>query len=95
LTEKYSICHIYGRSKNLIQQRLNQTEKHLQQAQNAIEQFEQEILSKCGHNDDCFSTMKELSSIIHQFVQEKQQPLQHEFQYKREMLILLVSLFHT
>jgi hypothetical protein len=46
-------------------------------------------------NDDCFSTMKELSSIIHQFVQEKQQALQHEFQYKREMLILLVSLFHT
>ena len=31
--------------------------------------------------------MKKLFAIIHQFVQEKQQPLQHEFQYKREMLI--------
>ena len=32
--------------------------------------------------------MKKMSSIIHQFVQEKQWLLQHEFQYKRKMLIL-------
>ena len=33
-------------------------------------------------------SMKKLFTIIHQFVQEKQQSLQDEFQYKREMLIL-------
>ena len=32
--------------------------------------------------------MKKPFTIIHPFVQEKQQSLQHEFQYKREMLIL-------
>jgi hypothetical protein len=88
LAEKYSVCHTYGRSKTLIGQRLKQIEQHLQQTQDRIEQFEQEILSKCTHSNDCCTAMKELSSIIHQFVQGKQQPLQREFKYKREMLIL-------
>ena len=88
LSGKYSISHTYGRSKILIQQRLKQIEQHLQQVQSAIKQFEEEIVSKCSHDDNCFSTMKKLFTSIHQFVQEKQQPLQDEFQYKREMLIL-------
>jgi hypothetical protein len=32
--------------------------------------------------------MKELSSIIYQFLQKKQQSLQHDFEYKREILVL-------
>ena len=32
--------------------------------------------------------MRELSSIIHHFVQDKQKPLEHDFEYKSEMLIL-------
>ena len=36
----------------------------------------------------CLGTMKKVSSIIHQFVQQKQWLLQHEFQYKRKILIL-------
>jgi hypothetical protein len=54
----------------------------------AIQQFEEEISSKCAQYDNCFPAMTEFSSIIHQFVQEKQRPLQYEFEYKREMLIL-------
>lgn len=37
---------------------------------------------------DFSATLKELSSIVHQFVQEQQIPLQHEFYYKREILTL-------
>ena len=88
LAEKYSISHTYGRSKTLIVQRIKQIERNLQQVQTAIKHFEEEIVSKCSHDDNCFSTMKKLFAIIHQFVQEKQQPLQDKFQYKREMLIL-------
>ena len=43
LAEKYSIFYTYGRSKILIEQRLKQIEKHLRQAHNAIERFEEEI----------------------------------------------------
>ena len=88
LSEKYSISHTYGRSKTVIEQRIKQIEQHLQQVQSAIKHFEEEIVSKCSHDDNCFSAMKKLFTIIHQFIQEKQQPLQDEFQYKREMLIL-------
>jgi hypothetical protein len=86
--EKYSNCHTYGRSKTLIKQRLNQIEQHLQQARNTIQQFDEEILSKCAQYDDCYSAIKQLFSIIHQFLQEKQRPLQHELEYKRAMSIL-------
>ena len=88
LAEKYSISHTYGRSKILIVQRIKQIEQHLQQVQTAIKQFEEEIVSKCSHDHNCFSTMRKLFIIIHQFVQEEQPPLQDEFQYKRELLIL-------
>ena len=87
LAEKYSISHTYGRSKILIEQCLKQFE-YLQQVQTAIKQFEEEIVSKCSHDDNCFSIMKKLFTIIHQFVQEKRQSLQDKFQYNREMLIL-------
>ena len=88
LAEKYSICHTNDRSKIFSEQRFKKIEKHLQQAYNAIQQFEKEILSKGSCDDTCFSTMKKVSSIIHEFVQEKQWLLQHGFQYKRKMLIL-------
>ena len=55
----------YARSSIFIEQRLKQIEQQLQQAHNAVEQFEQEILSICAHNDDRFSTLKKLSSIVH------------------------------
>ena len=88
MAEKYSIIHTYGRSKILIVQRLKQFEQHLQQVQTEIKKFEEEIVSKCSHDDNCFSATKKLFTIIHQFVQEKQQPSQDKFQYKRDMLIL-------
>jgi hypothetical protein len=88
LAEKYSISHTYGRSKTLIEQRLNQIKQHIEQAYDTLQQFEEEILSKCTEYDYCASLIRELSSIIHEFVQEKQRPLQYEFEYKRELLIL-------
>ena len=88
LAEKYSLCHTYGRSKALIKRRLNQIEHHLQRAQSAIEQLAKEIVSKCAQYGDWTSAMSQLSSILHQFAQEKQWPLQHGFEYKTQMLIL-------
>ena len=87
LVEKYSVCGTYGRSKTMIEQRLKQIEQHLQQVHHTIQQFEDDVLSKCAPYNECFVAIKKLSSIIHQFVQEKQRPLQHEFEYKREILI--------
>ena len=51
LAEKYSICHMYGKSKILIEQRFKQIEKHLQQVHNAMQQFEEEILSKGSYDN--------------------------------------------
>ncbi|CAF1461250.1 unnamed protein product [Adineta ricciae] len=84
---KYSICHTYDRSKSVIEQRLKLIEKHLKQAQNAIEKFEQEIITECQQDNDCLNAMKELNSIIYQLVHEKQQVLECNFEYQRKMLI--------
>ncbi|CAF1534205.1 unnamed protein product [Adineta ricciae] len=86
--DKYSISYTYGRSKSLVEQRLKQIQKHLAAAKNNIVQFEQDILLKCGNSNDCICTMQGLSSILNQLAQEKQQLLRHEFEYKRDILIL-------
>lgn len=88
LAEKYAICHRYGRSKTLIEQRLTQIARQLQHVHNDIQQFEEETFSKYSLDTDCASVMRRLSSILRQFVQEKQRPLQQEFEYNRHMLIL-------
>ncbi|CAF1495660.1 unnamed protein product [Adineta steineri] len=88
LAEKTSICHAYGRSKTLVEQRQKQIEKHLRQAQYAVQQFEQEIIIKMVQYGDCSAEMKILFSIIERFVQEKQRSIQYDYEYKREMLIL-------
>ena len=88
LAEKYSLSHTYGRSKNIIAEHRRQIEHHLQQAYQATQQFEKEILSECAHYGDYSSQIEKLSTIIHQFVHEKQRPIQHEYKYQREMLIL-------
>ena len=86
--DKYSICSTYGRSKVLIEQRLKQIEQHLEKAQNAIQQFEEEFSSKFGQNIDYSFIMKQWYSVLYQFVQEKQRSLQHDYEYKREILVL-------
>ncbi|CAF1294106.1 unnamed protein product [Adineta steineri] len=88
LAEKTSICHAYGRSKTLVEQRQKQIEKHLQQAQYAVQQFEQHIIIKMVQHGGCSSEMQLLFSILQKFVQEKQQSIQYDYEYKREMLIL-------
>ncbi|CAF1514725.1 unnamed protein product [Adineta ricciae] len=85
--EKYSICHTYGRSKSVIEQRIRVIEKHFKQAQDAIIQFEQKILSECEQNQDCLKVLKELNTIIYQLVQEKQQIVKDKFEYQRKMLL--------
>ncbi|CAF1682510.1 unnamed protein product [Adineta ricciae] len=86
--EKYSICHTYGRSKSVIEERIRVIEKHLKQAQDAITQFEQKILSECEQNRDCLSVLKELNALIYELVQEKQQVVKDKFEYQRKMLLL-------
>ena len=88
LAEKNSICYTYGRSKTRVEHRCKEIQEQLQQAQNAIHLFEQQILLKAAQQVDCSSEIKMLSSIIHTFVHEHQQKLQEEFEYKRQMLIL-------
>ncbi|CAF1680028.1 unnamed protein product [Adineta ricciae] len=70
--EKYSICHTYGRSKAVIEERTRVIEKQLKQAQNVIAQFEQ--------NHDCLSVLKELNTIICQIVQEKQRVMKDKLE---------------
>lgn len=85
---KYSIDYTYGRSKTIVQQRLKQIKQHLQNSQNAIQEFETNICSKSTQSEHCVCAMKKLFSVVHQFVQEKQQLLHYEHEYKREMLVL-------
>jgi hypothetical protein len=85
--QKYSIHYTYGRSKKLIQQRLHQIEQHLEKAHHAIQQFEEEFLSKFEPKNYSFIKMKECNAIIYKFVEEKQRSLQHDFEYKREILV--------
>lgn len=101
LAAKYSICYTYGRSKAIIQQRLNQIERQLQEAHSALQQFERDTINKFSQCSDIASIMKYLSDILHQFVQEKQRFLEQDFEYKRQMLIfdatdhmLLEEFFH-
>ncbi|CAF1294384.1 unnamed protein product [Adineta steineri] len=88
LAEKNSICHAYGRSKTFIEQRQKHIEKHLQETQYAVQQFEQEIIIKMVQHGDYSPEMKVLFSVLQNFVQEKQRSTQYDYEYKREMLIL-------
>jgi hypothetical protein len=38
------ICHTYGRSKHMIEQRCKQIQKQLQEIENSVQLFEQQIL---------------------------------------------------
>jgi len=88
VAEKNSQCYTYGRSKTLIEQRLKQIQEQLQQAQNAVHLFEQQIISKAAPYIHCSSDMQVLSSIVTKFIREHQQKLQNKFEYKRQILIL-------
>lgn len=66
-TEKFSICYTYGHSKSIVEQHIQQFEKHIEEAYVAIHEFELEILSKAIQYDVFFSALKNLSLAIHQF----------------------------
>ena len=84
---KNSICYTYSRSKTCIEKRLKTIQKQLQEAQNALESFEHEILSKSSYDIDCCSEIRSLSSIVYTFIDEKQQKLRDLFEYEKQMLI--------
>ena len=88
VAEKNSMEHAYGRSKRMIEQRRTQIQQKLEHSQNALVQFEQQMLSQSVPNIDYSSEMNSLSSIVRTFVQEKQEQLCVEFEHKRNMLIL-------
>ena len=88
LAEKNSMAHAYGRSKSMIAQRRIQIEKKLEHVQKAIAQFEQQVLSQSVPNVDYSSELNALSSIVRTFVQENQQQVHSELEYKRKMLVL-------
>ena len=88
LAEKNSMAHAYGRSKSMIGQRRIQIERKLEHVQNAIAQFEQQTLSQSVPNVDYSSELNSLPSIVRTFVQENQQQVRSELEYKRKMLDL-------
>lgn len=95
--DKYSICHTYGRSKRIVQQRLQQFKQQVQTVQLAIQQFEAEILAKAVQHDICVTVMQKLGMIIYQFVQQKQKRLQMKLEYEQKMFRFNVTdheLFH-
>ena len=70
LAEKNSMAHAYGRSKSMIGQRRIQIKKKLEDVQNTIAQFEQQVLSQSVPKVDYSSELNALSSIVRTFVQE-------------------------
>ena len=68
LAEKNAMVHAYGRSKSMIGQRRIQIEKKLEYVQNAIAQFEQQVLSQSMSNVDYSFELSALSSIVRTFV---------------------------
>lgn len=88
VAQKNSICCRYGRSKKIIQQRRTQIQKLLQVIHDTTELLEKEILLKVEQHTACSSEIQVLLSMINAFVHEHQQQSQHEFEYKRQILIL-------
>jgi hypothetical protein len=88
VAEKNSVVHAYGRSKSMIGQRRIQIEQKLERVQNAIAQFEQQVLSQSVPNVEYSSELHSLSPIVRAFVVENQQRLRSELEYKRKVLIL-------
>jgi hypothetical protein len=83
LAEKYSIVPTYGRSKTLIEQRLKETEKHLQQIADAVQQSHEQFRASRW-----YTWSDKLLLTVGEFVNEKQKPMEHEFRYEREILLL-------
>ena len=54
--EKNSICYTYGRSKHMVQQRRKQIQEQLPEAENTIQLFEQEILSRATRHHVNYSS---------------------------------------
>ena len=88
IAERNSICYTYGRSQRIIEQRRQKIQQQLQETQNALQLFEQQILYKSMHPINCCSELQALSSILHTFTGEHQQKMRDELEFKREELIL-------
>jgi hypothetical protein len=88
VAERNSMVHAYGRSKHMIAQRRILIQQKLEQVQNDLQEFEQQVLLESASNVDYSSELRALSSILDTFVQENQQGLHDAFAYNRKMLIL-------
>ncbi|CAF4198290.1 unnamed protein product, partial [Adineta steineri] len=88
LAEKNSICYTYGKPKALIDQRLKKSQEELQQAQHAVQYFEEIILCNAAPHMDCHSEIQSLSSILQKFVHQMQENIRNEYEYKRRKLYL-------
>jgi hypothetical protein len=88
LAEKNSLVHVFGRSKRMIAQRRTQIQQKLQHTKNTREHFERQMLLSSVPDVDYSPELNSLSSIVHTFVQEHQEQLRSEVEYKKRMLIL-------
>ncbi|CAF4171564.1 unnamed protein product, partial [Adineta steineri] len=86
LAEKNSICYKYGKPKTLIDQRLKKSQEELQQAQHAVQYFEEIILCNAAPHMDCHSKIQSLSSILQKFVHQMQENIRDAYEYKRRKL---------
>jgi hypothetical protein len=88
LAEKNSLVHVFGRSKRMIAQRRTQIQEKLQHTTNTREHFERQMLLPSVPNIDYSPELNLLCSIVQTFVQEHQEQLRREVEYKKRMLIL-------
>ena len=88
IAERNSICYTYGRCRRIIEQHRQKTQQQLQETQNTLQLFEQQILSKSVHPNNCCSEIQTLSSILHTFIHQNQQKLRDQLEYERQELIL-------
>lgn len=88
IAQKNSICYTYGRSRRIVEQRRQKFQQQLQETQNALQLFEQQLLSKSAYPVHCCSEIQALPSILRTFIDEHKQKFRDELEYKRQELIL-------
>jgi hypothetical protein len=77
----HSMCHAYGRTKTLIQQRLQKYKEQLEYIRNEIEEYMKKVSP--DYNND----MYKITYVINNLIYQDQYPLRIELERRRHMLL--------
>ncbi|CAF4787036.1 unnamed protein product, partial [Rotaria sp. Silwood2] len=83
-----SMNYTYGRSKNLIEQRLKTIQRQLQQASQALQNFGQQPLPQCISEMNPPLDFTKLNAIVTAVVRKGQHKLKQQFEHNKKMLML-------